>query len=127
MLRTVGPILLISGLLCQFANGDEIRRKTFVGALLGIWAPASDGCEKSRVVISEAQYSNSDGSNCSVQWIVETAGVSGTNYAVHASCVDPTQQTKTKTVNLIIRRQGDGILIGNTFNELKPYQRCPSQ
>jgi hypothetical protein len=128
-MRIVGLIILFA-LILQTANGDEIRRTAFDDALVGTWAKTTEQCEakdKQRIVISKAQYVDSDGS-CRVRWIVETAGSDGPNYAVHAFCVDTSQPAKTKIVNLIVRPNGnDRISIGTAFDDLKSFQRCPTR
>jgi hypothetical protein len=133
VLAAMRMVILIStsfALISQAANGDEIRRTAFADVLMGTWAMTAEQCEakdKPNIVISKDKYADADGS-CSVRWIVETAGAAGPNYAVHAFCAETTKPAKTKTVNLIIRPNGnDRISIGTTFDDLKHFLRCPSR
>jgi hypothetical protein len=130
MMRMVIFIAAVSVLMSQAASGDEVRHTSFAGTLLGTWAQSAalcDGKDKSTVVISATKYSNADGT-CSVDWIVETAGSLGPNYAVHASCADTSQAGKTLAANLIMRSQGnDRLSMGKSFEDLKIYQRCPAR
>jgi hypothetical protein len=114
--------------MSEVAKGDEIRHTAFAKALLGTWALTAEGCgtkDKSNIIISDSTYNEADAS-CKVQWIVETAGARGPNYGVHAMCSDPLQPAKNNSTNLVIRPQSnDQILMGNSFNELRSYGRCP--
>jgi len=124
MSRIAALTLLASGLFAAVVFGDEIRRTSFAAPFIGTWAPASEPCDaksKSRLAISQTQYSNANG-NCRVLWIVETAGAQGSNYSVHAACADASGQNKT--ADLIMRRDGDRLLIGSAFSDLKPYRLC---
>jgi hypothetical protein len=129
-LRMAALISTSFALISQAANGDEIRRTAFADALLGTWATTVEQCEakdKPNIVISKDKYVDADG-GCSVRWIVETAGAAGPNYAVHAFCTGTSKPAQTKTVNLIIRPNGnDRISIGTTFDDLKSFQRCPTR
>ena len=128
MMRVAGPVAAIAAMMSQAAYGDEVRHTKFSSALVGTWATTAESCkpdDKLAIVISEAAYSDSTG-NCTVRWIVETAGAKGPNYAVHASCADPSQPAKTIEANMVIRPQSsDRISIGPGFDSLKTYQRCP--
>jgi hypothetical protein len=128
MLRIVGLIATTAALTSQVAYSDEVRRTKFAGAMVGTWAPNAESCQandKSNIVIAEAKYTDTGG-DCTVQWIVETPGAHGPNYAVHASCVDASKKTNVR--NIVIRPQSnDQISIGTTFDDLKTYQRCASR
>jgi len=109
------------------AAADEVRRIHFAEALFGTWAPNADLCtkdDKSKIEISNLKYAGPEG-NCSVRWIVETAAAGGTNYSVHAFCADPSKPADSTVTDLIIRSQpNERILVGKSFDALKPYQRC---
>jgi hypothetical protein len=121
--------LAIFALVSRTAAGDEIRRAALPAALLGTWGESSENCttkDKSNVVMESAKYGDASGS-CAVRWVVETASPQGTNYAVHALCASAKDPTKTETVNIIIRPQGDDrASMGRSFQGLKTYQHCPS-
>ena len=130
MNRTIGALAAVAALMSQAAHGDEVRRTVFAGTLVGTWALNAQACDandKSNYVIGENKYTTSPAGACSVMWIVETAAGQGTNYAVHASCVEETEH-KTNITNLIIRSQSnDRLLIGTSFDDVKSYQRCPAK
>jgi len=121
-------VLSVSALTLSPAAADEVRRPTIPGGMLGTWAKTAEQCatkDKSIVSIESAKYADGSGS-CAVRWVVETPGSRGTNYAVHALCTSAKDQSKTQTVNIIIRQNGnDRASMGRSFDELKTYQRCP--
>jgi hypothetical protein len=129
MLRFFVAVLALTAMAFQIASADEIRHTEFLGTMLGTWAPSSDQCAtnaKSKVVIEMTKYHTADGS-CAVRWIVETAGSRGANYAVHAQCDGASAPARPDTVNLILRPEGnDRVSIGKSFEDLKPYLRCPA-
>jgi hypothetical protein len=132
MMRTSSAIFLailaVSALPSQRAGADEVRHTTFPSALVGRWAPSAELCaakDKSNVTIAADGYSTADG-KCSVQWIVETPGSRGPNYAVHAQCEADAQNARADNINMILRPEGgDRVSIGTSFTDLKPYLRCP--
>jgi hypothetical protein len=130
MTRLFLATVAVSAMLLQVAHGDEIRHLEFPEAVLGAWAPNAASCDakdKSRVTIAKTAYSTANG-NCTVRWIVETAGSLGPNYAVHALCDGASEPAKTGVANVIIRPEsGDRVSIGRSFEDLKPYRRCPVQ
>lgn len=113
----------------QVAAADEIRHATITTSLVGTWAQSADLCaanDKSNIVLAEAKFAGPDG-NCNVETVVETAGAQGPNYSVRGRCGEPSSGGAT-VVNLIVRPQGgDRLLIGKSFEDLKPYQRCPAK
>jgi hypothetical protein len=128
MIRLFMAISASSALLLQGANADEIRHPEFSEAVLGAWAPTGASCDakdKAGVTIAKTGYSTADG-HCTVRWIVETAGSLGPNYAVHAKCDGAAEPAKTDVANVILRPEGsDRVSIGKSFEDLKPYRRCP--
>jgi hypothetical protein len=83
--------------------------------------------DKSNVSIESNKYGDGRGS-CAVLWVVETPGARGTNYAVHSLCTSAKDQSKTQTVNIVIRPQGsDQASMGRSFEDLKTYRRCPAE
>ena len=126
-MRTASLILL-SGLFVQAAHADEIRHLTFPNVMLGTWAETAEQCaakDKTNYVIEPATYRDGGGS-CAVQWVVETAGSGGINYAVHSLCTSASLPEKTQIVNIIVRPLGpDRAAMGRSFEDLKNYLRCP--
>jgi hypothetical protein len=122
-------VLAVAAFTLSPAAADEIRRTTIPSVMLGTWAETAEQCvtkDKSNVSIENVKYADGSGS-CAVRWVVETPGSRGTNYAVHALCTSAKDQSKTQTVNIIIRPNGnDRASMGRSFNELKTYQRCPA-
>jgi hypothetical protein len=127
MRRIAVLVLALAAFSSQDSYGDEVRHVTFSGSLQGAWvldAAQCDAKDEPDIAISETKYTAS-GADCAVEWIVETAGALGSNYAVHASCVDRGQPAKANATNLIIRPvSGDRISVGKSFDDLKAYQRC---
>jgi hypothetical protein len=123
-------IIAISAMLSQSATADEIRHMTFPNVMIGTWAQTAEQCaakDKSNILIAASKYGDASGS-CDVRWIVETAGSQGLNYAVHALCISASNPAKTQVVDIIIRPHGDGrASMGRSFEDLKTYQRCPSE
>ncbi|HEX8828296.1 MAG TPA: hypothetical protein VF778_09295 [Xanthobacteraceae bacterium] len=123
-------ILAIAALTLSPAAADEIRRAAIPGVMLGTWAETSEQCatkDKSNVSIESAKYGDGSGT-CAVRWVIATPSPNGTNYAVHALCTSTKDQSKTQTVNIIIRPVGDDrASMGRSFNQLRLYQRCPAE
>jgi hypothetical protein len=122
-------ILAVGAMTLSPAAADEIRRAAIPSVMLGTWAETSEQCatkDKSNVSIESAKYGDGSGT-CAVRWVVSTPSPHGTNYAVHALCTSTKDQSKTQTVNIIIRPLGDDrASMGRSFNQLKTYQRCPA-
>jgi hypothetical protein len=134
MIRIAGVVAAISaGAMSagamQAADADEIRHTTFPGSLIGSWAQSADLCtkdNKSNFAITASSYTGPDGS-CAVEIIVETAAPDGANYSVRGTC-KATPQDQPRVVNVIMRLKGaDGVAVGTSFEDLKPYQRCPAK
>ncbi|MBX9844702.1 MAG: hypothetical protein K2Z80_23115 [Xanthobacteraceae bacterium] len=130
---TIRPLILMLGICsvtAQAASGADVRRTKFADGLLGTWALSQSACESidsSNVLISEVQFSNSEG-KCDVQWIVERPAAHGATYGVHANCSDPKQPDGARAADFIFWLQDkDRALIGKTFNDLKAYQRCTAK
>jgi hypothetical protein len=129
MNRTIIVVAAVYGMLLQDAVGHGVRLNAFPAALVGSWAETADQCgakDKSTISIESAKYGDASGT-CAVLWILETPASQGTNYAVHARCAAAKDQTKTQTVDIIVRSQGnDRASMGRSFQDLKTYQRCPN-
>ena len=57
------------------------------------------------IVIAPTKYRDGGG-DCAVQWVVETAGSDGINYAVHSLCTSASLPEKTQTKDIIVRPLG---------------------
>ena|SRR6516162_7380772 len=94
------------------------------------WAPGpkQPNCaakDKTNIVIAPTKYRDGGG-DCAVQWVVETAGSDGINYAVHSLCTSASLPEKTQTKDIIVRPLGpDRAAMGRSFEDLKNYLRCP--
>jgi hypothetical protein len=129
MMRIAALIPLISAVVLQTAMADEVHRNMFMGTLIGTWAQSADLCakdDKSNFSIAASTYSGPDGS-CAVETIVETATPKGTNFSVRGRCA-ATPQDEPRFVSTLMRSEGaDAMSIGTSFEDLKPYQRCPAK
>ena len=129
MIRIAGVIAAISAGAIQAADADEIRHTTFPGSLVGSWAQSAGLCakdDKSNFAITPSSYTGPGGS-CAVEIIVETAAAEGSNYSVRGTC-KATPQDQPHVVNVIMRMKGaDSMAVGSSFEDLKPYQRCPAK
>lgn len=114
------PALLLTS---QLAFGDEVRRTAFAAPLIGTWAPSADLCgrQHSAITIAKSAYAG-PGGKCRVAWIVETPGPFGPSYGVHATCVG--RDKTARAIDSIFRPEGDRLLVGGSFETLRPYQRC---
>ena len=128
MLRTAS-LILVSAFAALSAAADEVHRNTFAGTLIGTWAQNADLCaknDKSNFSIAASTYTGPDGS-CAVETIVEMATPKGTNYSVRGRCT-ATPQDQPRFVSTLMRPDGaDAMSIGTSFEDLKPYQRCPAK
>jgi hypothetical protein len=126
MIRIAGVVAAISAGAIQVADADEIRHTTFPAPLIGSWAQSVDLCakdDKSNFAITPSGYTGPDGS-CAVEIIVETAAAEGANYSVRGNC-KAMPQDQPHVVNRL--KGADGMMAGSSFEDLKPYQRCPAK
>jgi hypothetical protein len=127
MLRLVALTLVASAAILQVARGDEVHHNSFAAALVGSWAQRAELCttdDKTNVTIAETSFTDLDG-KCTVDTIVEKGVPSGTIYSARGRCADA--EGKLHVANLIVRAEaGDKLSMGTTFDDLKPYQRCPA-
>jgi hypothetical protein len=97
-------------LILSSAAADEVRRAAIPSVMLGTWAETPEQCatkDKSNVSIESAKYGDGGGT-CAVRWVITTPSTHGGNYAVHALCTSAKDQSKTQTVNIIIRPDSVG-------------------
>ena len=129
MMRTAAFVSAISAMALQAAIADEVHRNMFAGTLIGTWAQNADLCakdDKSNFSIAASTYTGPDGS-CAVETIVEMATPKGINYSVRGRCA-ATPQDQPRFVSTLMRSDGaDAMSIGSSFEDLKPYQRCPEK
>jgi hypothetical protein len=129
MIRTAAFVAAISTMALQVAMADEVHRNMFMGTLIGTWAQSADLCakgDKSNFAITASSYTGPDGS-CAVETIVETATPKGTSYSVRGRCT-ATPQDQPRFVSTLMRPDGDDAMsIGTSFEDIKPYQRCPAK
>ena len=129
MMRIAALIPAISVVAVQAVMADEVHRNMFMGTLIGTWAQSADLCakdDKSNFSIAASNYTGPDGS-CAVETIVEMATPKGTNYSVRGRCA-ATPQDQPRFVSTLMRSDGaDAMSIGSSFEDLKPYQRCPAK
>lgn len=128
-MRTAAFVSAISAMALQAAVADEVHRNMFTATLIGTWAQNADLCakdDKSNFSIAASTYNGPDGS-CAVETIVEMATPKGTNYSVRGRCT-ATSQDQPRFVSTLMRSDGaDTMSIGSSFEDLKPYQRCPGK
>lgn len=129
MMRVAAFVSAISAMALQAAVADEVHRNMFATGLIGTWAQSADLCakdDKSNFSIAASTYTGPDGS-CDVQTIVEMASPKGTHYSVRGRCT-ATPQDQPRFVSTLMQPDGaDAMSIGNSFEDLKPYQRCPAK
>ena len=127
MIRTVAVAAILGATPC-IGEADEIRHGSFGNFMRGTYATSEDLCtsnDKSNITIADTKFTMSD-DNCAVRWIVETAGRGGNIFfSAHADCSRPDQKQPT-VKDVIFSPSGDQrLMIGSSFETLKPYVRCP--
>ena len=124
MIRTVAIAAVL--LLPEIAAADEIRHTSFGSFMVGTYAASEDHCganDTSAVKIGVTNFTIAEDA-CDVRWIVETTGRSGVFFSAHANCTRK-DRSEPKVMDLIFQPAGDGrLLIGDSFDNLKSYQRC---
>ena len=123
----MSAMALQAAMVPQAAMADEVHRNMFTGTLIGTWAQNADLCakeDKSNFSIAASSYTGPDGS-CAVETIVEMGTPKGTNYSVRGRCA-ATPQDQPRFVSTLMRSESaDAMSIGTSFEDMKPYQRCP--
>jgi hypothetical protein len=108
------------------AAADTVRHRAIPAPLLGRWAPSTDECkdDKSVVILTANRYAGPEG-DCTVDWVVETAGTRGPAYSAHLVC-DRGSGEKTIMNRILLPKGTDEVLVGTGFDSLKSYRRCPA-
>ena len=113
-------------LLPEIAAADEVRHTSFGSFMVGSYAASADRCganDKSNVSIAATKFTMADDA-CDVRWIVETTGRSGVFFSAHANCTRK-DRSEPKVMDVIFQPAGDRrLLVGDSFDNLKPYVRC---
>ena len=113
-------------LLPEIAAADEIRHTSFASFMVGTYAASQDRCganDKSAVTIAATKFTMADDA-CEVRWIVETVGRNGAFFSAHAACTRK-DRSEPKVMDVIFQPAGDRrLLIGDSFDNLRPYVRC---
>ena len=113
--------------LAAFSAIADVRHNGVPVSLRGTWVADGQGCNKTdaRVVLSEQGYAGPKG-HCAVRWVIESAGRRGTIYSARVQC-SGTQGSQPGTESDVILMPEDvnQLSIGDDFNDMKVYQRCP--
>lgn len=120
--------ILTAGLATSAALADIKRHDSIPQLFHGSWAPSQDACRSKDnsdnpvTVVSATSYAGPN-AKCTVAWVSETPGANGAIYSAHLLCGDRDGMPKTQS-NVIMLRDKGAVLMGSSFNNLKPYQRC---
>jgi hypothetical protein len=121
-------IIAVATLLSGPALADSVRHLDVPERLVGTWAPSTELCrdDKSTIVVSSRGYASTQES-CEVQWVTETAGRDGPIYSARLRCAKPGAPEQKEEQNRLIVPRADGqFSAGSGFDDLKSYQRCPT-
>jgi hypothetical protein len=125
--RGAGIVLLVAFLSAPATAGD-VRHLTIPKAIWGTWALKPDQCavnDASLISIREGGGTGPE-DNCTVEYVVETAGAAGPIYSAHMLCTEKDNPAKSSSkAFIVIPRGNDSISIGSDFDNLKTYARCP--
>ena len=121
--------VLLVALLGSPALAGDVRHLTIPKAVRGTWASKPDLCaakDDSLIYIKEGGATGPE-ANCSVEYVVETAGASGPIYSAHLYCTekDTPAMSSSKAFIIIPRDGGSSISVGPDFDDLKTYSQCP--
>jgi hypothetical protein len=129
MIRTAVVVTAILGSGVPGAQAGDVRHPTIPQTAWGTWAVKPDLCgsdDSSLLHIKEGGGAGPE-SDCTVEYVVETAGAKGPIYSAHMWCTDKADPNKkgSKTF-LVIPRGDDSMSVGTAFDDLKSYVRCPA-
>jgi hypothetical protein len=117
---TVLFALLASGALA------DVRHSAMPVSLHGTWASSAQHCSniEAAIVLAKNSYRGPKG-RCSVPWVIESAGAHGTIYSAHLRC--PVDNGDELSATLLLMPKGaDQLSVGDDFDGLKTYERCPA-
>jgi hypothetical protein len=118
-------LLLLPFIMLQTARAD-VRRESFPAGLQGVWAPNAEACQSdnTRFTISEKTVQGPK-ITCAVDYVVERAVPSGTDYSGRGSCSNRSNPDDKSFMNLIIQLHPNGqASIGLTLDSVAEYQHC---
>jgi hypothetical protein len=116
---------LLFALLASGAVAD-VRHSAIPVSLHGTWASNAQRCTKAKeaIVLAKNSYNGPNG-RCSVPWVIESAGAHGTIYSAHLRC--PSDNGGERGATLLLMPKGENQLsIGDDFDGVKAYERCPA-
>jgi hypothetical protein len=119
-------LAVLAVFMSQVAVADVVRQGSIPEAYRGRWvAGAETESQKSVIVLSAKSYVGPE-TNCSVDWVSQTAGGRGSIYAAHLQCFHPAEGAGSKAMaNLIIwPTDVDHIAVGPEFTNLTVFRRC---
>jgi hypothetical protein len=116
--------------LAAFSAMADVRHTAIPVSLRGTWAADRQECNKTeakeaKVVLSEHGYAGPKG-HCAVRWVIESAGRGGTIYSARVQCSGtPGSQQPAESDVILMPGNANQLSIGDDFNDMKVYQRCP--
>ena len=118
--RQIALFTVFFTVMSDVATADVVRHSSIPDQYWGTWVNA----EESVIVLSANSYVSRE-TNCSVQWVSQTASARGSIYSVHLKCLSPTGGAGTNvTSDLIIWPEKiDQISVGPDFKNLRVFHR----
>ncbi|TGD99440.1 hypothetical protein [Methylobacterium nonmethylotrophicum] len=111
------------------ATADIKRLKAVPEAFRGAWIAAGQSCtngDQPPLSITASAYTRAD-ARCTIDWVGETAGRTGSIYSAHMRCATG-EQPQPSIANLILISEENGMVsLGSDFQSLRSYQRCPTE
>jgi hypothetical protein len=125
-MREAALMAVLAMLMSQVAAADVVRQGIIPEAYRGRWVAGAGTEPHEPVIVLSAKTYVSPETNCSVDWVSQTAGGHGSIYAAHLQCFHPEEGAGSKVVaNLIIWPQNvDQIAVGPDFTNLRIFHRC---
>src|SRR5690242_9727728 len=84
-----GAMIMLTALSTSGVSLADVRHKSFPPELGGVWTPVTETCQAEggpQITIDGSKLRGPD-ADCTIEYVVETAVPSGTDYSAHASCV----------------------------------------
>jgi hypothetical protein len=110
------------------AKAGDVRHSTIPKSAWGTWALKPELCgtnDNSNLYIKEGGASGPS-NDCSVEYVVETAGAGGPIYSTHLWCTAKDDPAMKRSMTFIVILRGDRLTVGDDFDHLTTYDRCPS-